>query len=203
MIGRLRGTIIEKQPPFLVIDVNGVGYEVSAPMSTFYHLPEVNQSVTLFIHMVVREDAQLLYGFYKEQERALFRALIRVNGVGPKLALTILSGIEPDNFVRCVRDGDTSSLVGIPGIGKKTAERLIIETRDSLAEWNVVELAGQSGETAELIGSNQTLQDAISALTALGYKPAEAKRSVSQIAKDDLSSEEMIRLALKQMIKGS
>ncbi len=202
MIGRLRGIILEKQPPQLLIDISGVGYEVFAPMSTFYHLPELKQEVTLHIHMVVREDAQLLYGFYKEQERALFRALIRVNGVGPKLALTILSGIEPDNFVRCVHNEDTSSLVGIPGIGKKTAERLIIETRDVLAQWHAPEINDIAGESGSLVSTNQTLQDAISALTALGYKPNEAKRAVSQVHSDDLSSEDIIRQALKQMIKG-
>ena len=117
MISRLRGIIIEKQPPGLVVDIQGVGYEVFAPMSTFYHLPDKGQEVTLFIHMVVREDAQLLYGFYSERERELFRALIKVNGVGPKLALTILSGIETDNFVRCVQEGNSVSLTGIPGVG--------------------------------------------------------------------------------------
>lgn len=201
MIGRLRGIIIEKQPPQLVLDVQGIGYEVFAPMSTFYYLPELQHEVTLYTHMVVREDAHFLYAFYKERERALFRALIKVNGVGPKLALIILSGIEPDHFVRCVREEDTSSLVGIPGIGKKTADRLIIETRDVLSQWQDSEPT--TINTAHLPHhSDQQLQDAISALTALGYKLNEAKRAVSQIHTPQMSSEEIIRSALKKMISG-
>lgn len=201
MIGRLQGIILEKQPPLLLIDVNGIGYEVNAPMSTFYNLPDTNQPVTLITHLVVREDAQILYGFSQERERSLFRSLIKVNGVGPKLALTILSGIEPDVFVRCVRDNNAASLTGIPGIGKKTAERLIIETRDALAKWDVAMNAGSDGASMQLIGAEQTLQDAVSALTSLGYKPAEAKKAVSAVHADDLSSEDLIRLALKYMVK--
>ncbi len=145
MIGRLSGKIIAKTPPELVIDVNGVGYEVFAPMTTFYKLPALHQAVTLFIHHVVREDAQLLFGFHDEQERRLFRALIKVNGVGPKLALTILSGIEAAQFVLCVQAQDCSRLTAIPGIGKKTAERLIIETRDTLSQWDITpQLNGES-----------------------------------------------------------
>lgn len=199
MIGRLSGIIIEKQPPLLIIDVQGVGYEVYAPMSTFYELPELQQPITLITHLVVREDAQLLYGFAKEQERALFRALIKVNGVGPKLALTILSGIEPDHFVRCVINQDASSLTHIPGIGKKTAERLMIETRDALSHWELGDT--QPSNPLDSLGQ-QSLQDAMSALTALGYKPASAKKAISTIYTPELSSEELIRLALKEMIKG-
>ena len=197
MIGRLRGRILEKKPPQLIIDVMGVGYEVFAPMSTFYNLPELNQEVILLTHMVVREDAQLLYGFAEERERSLFRALIKVNGVGPKLALTILSGIEPDIFVACVRDNDTNSLISIPGIGKKTAERLVIETRDQLAAWQASE------DVTMLTGGNQHLQDAISALVSLGYKQNDAKRAIDKVAGQGNSSEDMIRLALQTMVTRS
>lgn len=202
MIGRLRGKILEKQPPLLILDVAGVGYEVSAPMTTFYHLPDLEQDVSLFTHLVVREDAQLLYGFYSERERALFRALIKVNGVGPKLALTILSGIEADNFVRCVREGDASSLVSIPGVGKKTAERLIIETRDALTQWEADENQQVAHGEFTLNGDSQVLNDATSALVALGYKPAEAKKAISAVHQGGMNNEELIRLALKQMVKG-
>lgn len=199
MIGRIHGTILEKQPPQLVVNVNGIGYEIQAPMSTFYQLPEINEQVTLFTHFVVREDAQLLYGFAHEQERALFRALIKVNGVGPKLGITILSGIEPDTFVQCVRNEDASSLVGIPGIGKKTAERLIIETRDALSQWEVS--TPEQIDGLQEPSANQMMQDAMSALAALGYKTNDAKRAINAIAKPDHSSEELIRLALQQMAR--
>lgn len=132
MIGQLRGTLLEKRPPVLLLDVNGVGYEVEAPMTVFYDLPDTGESLTLHTHFVVREDAQLLYGFADRYERELFRALIKVNGVGPKMALAILSGIEADRLAQCIHDQDTTSLVKVPGIGKKTAERLVIEMRDRL-----------------------------------------------------------------------
>lgn len=198
MIGRLNGKIIAKAPPELVIDVNGVGYEVFAPMTTFYKLPALHQEVTLFIHHVVREDAQLLFGFHDEQERRLFRALIKVNGVGPKLALTILSGIEAAQFVLCVQAQDSSRLTAIPGIGKKTAERLIIETRDTLSQWDISPKL--NGENDISISSDQTTQEAIFALTALGYKPQEAKRAISAIHDEKHSTETLIRLALKNMV---
>jgi len=192
MIGRLHGVIIEKQPPLLILDVSGVGYEVYAPMSTFYHLPALNQTTTLLTQLIVREDAQLLYGFYQTQERDLFRALIKVNGVGPKLALTILSGIQPDEFVACVQNNDISRLVLIPGIGKKTAERLIMETRDPLADWSAALESQQPNN----------LQDAISALTALGYKPQEASRVVKKVYQEGQSREALIRSALQHMTAG-
>lgn len=202
MIGRMRGLIIEKQPPHLLLEVGGLTYEISAPMTTFYHLPAIQQEVILYTHFVVREDAHQLYGFYNERDRKLFRSLIKVNGVGPRLALTILSGIEPDYFVQCVLNGDSSTLISIPGIGKKTAQRLIMETKDTLTDW-------QNGTPSEKINSqltvsdtNQNIQDAISALITLGYKPSEAKRSVMQIHHVDYSSEDMIRLALKHMVEG-
>ena len=197
MIGRLCGKIIAKQPPELIIDVGGVGYEVYAPMSTFYQLPEQSDDIRLFTHLVVREDAQLLYGFYSEQERGLFRALIRVSGVGPKLALTILSGMDTDTFVQCIHQNDSASLTSIPGIGKKTAERLLIETRDSLKKWQTNVAANASNTIAP---AQRIQQDAIDALTALGYKPHDAQRAIKQIYQSDYSSEQLIRLALKQMM---
>ena len=200
MIGRLTGKIQHKQPPELLIDVNGVGYEVFAPMSTFYQLPALEQTVTIHTHFVVREDAQLLYGFYTEHERRLFRALIRVNGVGPKLALTILSGMDTDVFVECVQSKNTSALIGIPGIGQKTAERLIIETRDVLAQWQHRELTPLN--TNDTFDNNREIQDAISALITLGYKLADAKRAITQQAAPGLNSETLIRQALQHMMKG-
>jgi holliday junction DNA helicase RuvA len=195
MIGFLRGTIVDKQPPFLMLDVGGIGYEICAPMSTFYHLPDLQQPVTLLTHLVVREDAHLLYGFHQRRERDLFRALIKVNGVGPKLALSILSGITTAEFVQCVQNNDLSRLVHIPGIGKKTAERLLIETRDALADWSA------TTDTAVSTQEQQYIQDAISALTALGYKPAEAQRAIQQIQDRCHTPEELIRLALQNMAK--
>ncbi|WP_426416548.1 Holliday junction branch migration protein RuvA [Aestuariirhabdus sp. LZHN29] len=201
MIGRLRGTLLEKQPPNLLIEAGGVGYEVDAPMSVFYRLPELGQEVTLYTHFVVREDAQLLYGFADRKERELFRTLIRVNGVGPKLALTILSGIEASAFVRCVHSNDSASLVKLPGVGKKTAERLIVEMRDKLD--------GLGASFAELptlaaavdsVPVQDQVSDAVSALVALGYKPAEASRAVSRVEEAGLSSEELIRRSLKGML---
>jgi holliday junction DNA helicase RuvA len=201
MIGQLHGIILEKQPPQLLLNVHGVGYEIDAPMSTFYKLPEVGQEVTLLTHFVVREDAQQLYGFYSREERMLFRTLLKVNGVGPRLGLTILSSIDPDEFVRCVVNNDTASLVRVPGVGKKTAERLIIEMRDKLSGWNQnasKELLAASNSNTQ--GRNQAIQDAVSALIALGYKPQEASRAVSKTDDGQLSSEEIIRRALREMV---
>ncbi len=198
MIGRLRGVIIEKQPPELVVDVQGVGYELSAPMSTFFNLPAVNDEVTLFTHMVVREDAQLLYGFATERERLLFRSLLKVNGVGAKLALTILSGSDVDTFARSVQDGDTASLTRLPGVGKKTAERLIVEMRDRLKEVSsamglqdiVVDSASAPAGGAK--------NEAVEALMALGYKPAEADKMLRSFDIEGMSTEQIIRQALQR-----
>jgi len=195
MIGRLRGTLAEKQPPKLLLDVGGVGYEVEAPMSTFYQLPEIGQELTLLTHMVVREDAQLLFGFASESERQLFRTLIKVNGVGAKLALTILSGIAADEFARAVQDGDAATLVRLPGIGKKTAERLIVEMRDRLSDWQPAATLQPGAES--VITRPNAVQDAVSALIALGYKPPEASRLVGQVDSDGLASEMIIKAALK------
>ncbi len=198
MIGQLRGTILEKQPPQLLLDVHGVAYEIDAPMNTFYRLPDVGQEVMLFTHLVIREDAHHLYGFYAREERTLFRTLIKVNGIGPKLGLTILSSIGPSEFVQCIVNNDTANLVRLPGIGKKTAERLIIEMRDKLSDWQ-----SSLAVTPELKKSNtanRAMQDAVAALISLGYKPVEASRAVSKIEDSNLSSEEIIRQALKEMV---
>jgi len=195
MIGRLTGQLLLKKPPMLLIDVQGVGYEVFAPMSTFYHLADDTQ-VTLITHFVVREDQQTLYGFSTEKERELFRTLIKVSGVGPKLALTILSGIEADQFVHVVNQNDIVSLVKIPGIGKKTAERLLVEMRDKLSDWAISSVAALSDN------GSQVSQDAISALISLGYKNHDAKRAVEAVYQAGQPSEQVIRLALQQMSRG-
>lgn len=200
MIGRIKGVLIEKQAPTILIDLQGVGYEVQVPMSTVYQLPELGDVVTLHTHFVVREDAQLLYGFANKQERSLFRALIKVNGVGPKLALTILSGIETDDFVRCVRDDDTATLVRLPGVGKKTAERLLIEMRDRLKDWHLPGSDLLSGPVPT-VPSMDLLLDAESALIALGYKPVEASKAIAAANDESITnSEDLIRRALRNMV---
>lgn len=205
MIGYLKGELAGKQPPVLIIDVQGVGYEVEAPMSTFYRLPAVGSQVKLLTHFVVREDAQLLYGFSTEQERMLFRTLIKVNGVGPKMALTILSGIEAEDFARCIAHDDTATLVRLPGVGKKTAERLIVEMRDKMKDWSpespTADFATQMpGLSMEPIRGGR--QEAESALIALGYKPAQATKAIADavktVSEDDV--EGLIRQSLKAMI---
>lgn len=201
MIGYLKGLIITKHPPVLLIDVAGVGYEVYASMNTFYKLPEIGKEVTLYTHLIVREDVHDLYAFFDLRERSLFRTLIRVNGVGPRMAMAILSSIDPDEFVFCVESDDAARLTHIPGVGKKTAERLIVEMRDRLKDWRVASDNGKvaaQGITLSLDINNAT-RDAISALVALGYKPQEASRAVSKIDAVDLASEEIIRQALKQI----
>ncbi len=198
MIGRLTGTLLEKKPPALLVDVNGVGYEVSAPMSTFYVLPELGKQITLYTHLVVREDAQLLYGFACEQERSLFRQLIKVSGVGAKMAVAILSGMSPDEFIRCIQDRDASSLTRVPGIGKKTAERLVVEMFDRLKG---VEAVFTHNPPALAGGVANGQGDAISALVALGYKANEATRWVASVAEDGMASEELIRQALRLAAK--
>ncbi|MSP53298.1 MAG: Holliday junction branch migration protein RuvA [Gammaproteobacteria bacterium] len=199
MIGFLSGIILQKQPPQLLLDVNGVGYEITASMNTFYNLPEVGAKTQLYTHLAVREDALQIYGFRNLEERSLFRELIKVSGVGPKLAITILSSIEPKRFAHCVQMNDTAALVSLPGIGKKTAERLVIEMRDRLKDWQG---GGFNNElpTATQLG-RQSEQDAISALISLGYKPQEASRVISKVDCKDLPSEEIIRLALKSLVR--
>lgn len=202
MIGRLKGILLEKQPPHILVDVQGVGYELDAPMSTFYKLPTLGETVTLHTHMVVREDAQLLYAFAEKRERELFRELIRLNGVGPKLALALMSGLEVDELIRAVQAQDTSALVRVPGVGKKTAERLLIELRDRFKAWETLPgsfkpLAAPGG--AQAAPASQSA-DAVSALISLGYKPQEASRAIAAVEEDGLSSEEMIRRALKGIV---
>ena len=200
MIGRLRGTLAEKQPPHLVIDVNGVGYELEVPMTTLYRLPAVGEPLTLHTHLVVREDAQLLYGFYEKRDRELFRELIRLNGVGPKLALALMSGLEVDELVRCVQAQDTSTLVKIPGVGKKTAERLLVELKDRFKAWESIPSIAPlvvEPQLAQAVSSAEN--DAVSALISLGYKPQEASRAVAAVKEDGMSSEDLIRRALRGM----
>lgn len=201
MIGRLSGILLERQPPQLLVDVNGVGYELEAPMSTFYQLPETGSTVTLHTHMVVREDAQLLYGFIEQGERRMFRALIKVNGVGPKLALTILSGTSADEFIQTIVNGDAKALTRLPGVGKKTAERLIIEMRDALKNWHIDAGSTEARSAALVAPAHDPVADAISALEALGYKPADASRMVGSVNSSELASDEIIRQALQGAAK--
>ena len=200
MIGQIRGILIHKQPPHLLVDVQGVAYEIEAPMTTFYKLPDTSEEVTLFTHLAIRDDAHLLFGFATHNERSLFRTLIKVNGVGAKMALTILSGMEADHFAQCIRDGDADSLVRLPGVGKKTAERLIIEMRDRLKDWELSSVDSSTADKAPGRAGRQP-DDAVSALVALGYKPQEASRLVYAVATDEMSSEEIIREALKASVK--
>jgi Holliday junction DNA helicase RuvA len=193
MIGWLRGRLAAKRPPVVVVDVNGVGYECEAPMSTFYSLPETGGEVTLRTHLVVREDAHLLYAFATEEERRLFRGLLKVSGVGPRIALGVLSGISVEGFARCIEAQDADPLVRVPGIGRKTAERLLIEMRD-----RVKELAGAAASLPPAVGSAATAQhEAYGALEALGYKPAEIVRLLKRVADEEATTEELIRRALK------
>lgn len=199
MIGRITGTLVEKQPPHLLVDVNGVGYDVEAPMSTFYQLPAVGEQVTLHTHLIVREDAHLLCGFATQAERQLFRHLIKVNGVGAKLALTILSGISANEFARSVHEKDTVTLTRLPGVGKKTAERLIIEMRDRLEDIPGEFLPSAMGNAVEA-PAGTAARDALSALVALGYKPQEASRLLQHVDTEGLESEAIIKLALKAAV---
>lgn len=199
MIGRIHGTLLERKAPELLIDVQGVGYEVLVSLNTFFGLPVPGQTVTLHTHFVVREDVQQLYGFADTVERELFRSLIRVSGVGPKMALAILSGMTAADFAHSVQHNDTATLVRLPGVGKKTAERLIVEMRDRLNHFSTdsadFSLTGQAGRQTD------TVREAESALIALGYKPQEAARMITAVASEGQSSQELIRLALKSMVK--
>ena len=195
MIGRLKGTLIHKQPPWLVVDVHGVGYELKAPMSTFYDLPDVGREVSLFTHYAQKEDSVSLYGFLSEAERRLFRDVQRVSGIGAKIALAVLSGVSVDEFARLVQLSDVTALTRIPGIGKKTAERMVVELRDRAAD-----LAG--GVTAPQPGQRlDALSEAIIALQQLGYKPAEAERMAKKAAAEGDSPEAIIRKALQQALR--
>ncbi|MGB1869291.1 MAG: Holliday junction branch migration protein RuvA [Porticoccaceae bacterium] len=197
MIGRLQGTVIDKQAPDLLLDVQGVGYEVLVSLSTFFAVPEVGQSVTLHTHFVVRDDAQLLFGFSELSERTLFRHLIKVNGVGPKMALAILSGMSASEFALCVHNNDVATLVKLPGVGKKTAERLVIEMRDRVGD---IEASGAGGAVMTPQQPDMA-EEAESALIALGYKPQDAAKMVNRAVSEDIASaEQLIRAALKSMV---
>lgn len=199
MIGRIHGTLLERKAPELLIDVQGVGYEVLVSLNTFFDLPVPGQTVTLHTHFVVREDVQQLYGFADTVERELFRSLIRVSGVGPKMALAILSGMTAADFSHSVQHNDTATLVRLPGVGKKTAERLIVEMRDRLSHFSTD--SADSPVTGQTARQTDTVREAESALIALGYKPQEAARMITAVASEGQSSQELIRLALKSMVK--
>ena len=192
MIGSLRGQLTSKQAPLIIIECQGVGYEVEAPMSTFLGLPPVGESLFLFTHLVVREDAHMLYGFASEEERSLFRMLLKISGVGAKMGLAILSTMSVDDFRRCVEYEDAATLVKIPGVGKKTAERLIIEMRDKIDK----PAAGPGAPKLSVVATPKS--EAIDALMALGYKATEVNRLIDNVDTDDKSAEDIIRLALKQ-----
>ena len=201
MIGQLRGKLVWKQPPYLLIDVQGVGYEIEAPMTTFYALPAKDEEIILYTHLLVRDDAHRLFGFASVGERKLFRDLIKINGVGAKMALTILSGIEAGDFARCIQDNDSVRLTRLPGVGKKTAERLIIEMRDRLKDWDNEGAASPAVQNISSDNRRDSVTDAVSALISLGYKPQEASRFVHAVATDDMGSEDIIREALKASVK--
>ncbi|MEZ7830655.1 MAG: Holliday junction branch migration protein RuvA [Gammaproteobacteria bacterium] len=198
MIGRIRGVLVDKKPPEIQIDVAGICYEVQVPMSTLYQLPELGKELTLHTHFVVREDAQLLYGFFEEKDKSMFRSLIKINGVGPKMALGILSSMQANEFVRAVRSNDINAMVKMPGIGKKTAERLLIEMRDRLKDWDD---DTEAGSTQAPVSASIT-NDAETALVSLGYKPQQAAHAIAAVLKANpeiTGSEELIRRSLKSM----
>jgi Holliday junction DNA helicase RuvA len=200
VIGQIEGKLLAKNPPEVLVEVAGIAYEIQVPMSTLYQLPDIGQDVRLHTHFVVREDAQILYGFYHSKDKDMFRSLIRVNGVGPKMALGILSGMEVDDFVQTVRSNDINTMVSMPGIGKKTAERLIIEMRDKLSGWDS-DNAKSSPESKS--GPSAITKDAEIAMVKLGYKPQHAARAIAQVLKDNpdaMDSEQLIRLSLKSMV---
>jgi len=198
MIGRLKGLLVHKQPPWLMIDVGGVGYELEAPMSTFYELPELGREVCLFTHYAQKEDSVSLYGFMKESERRLFRDVQKVSGIGAKIALAVLSGVSVDDFARLVQAGDVAALTRIPGIGKKTAERMVLELRDRATDLGAgaALLAGKGGQVPA-----DPLSEAIVALQQLGYKPAEAARMAEKAREEGDTAEGIIRKALRQALR--
>jgi Holliday junction DNA helicase RuvA len=201
VIGRLRGVILEKQPPLVLLETNGVGYEVHMPMTCFYELPDLGKEAIIFTQFIVREDAQLLYGFNDKQERALFRELIKVNGVGPKLALAILSGMSAQQFVSAVEKEEITTLIKLPGVGKKTAERLVVEMKDRFKGLNG-DLFNNNTDISLPASTSQAKEsdaegEAVSALISLGYKPPEASRMISKVAKPGVDCETLIRDALR------
>ena len=200
MIGRLRGLLIEKRPPRLLVECHGVGYEVEAPMTTIWALPELNQEVVLHTHLQVREDAHSLYAFATLAERELFQALLKVSGVGAKMALAVLSGMQVDEFVLAVQRGDATRLTTLPGIGKKTAERLIVEMRDRVSDWAGTAAVPVAGVPA-MPAATDAVADAVSALISLGYKPQEASRLVSLVETDGKPSDAIIREVLRGLAR--
>ncbi|WP_372771049.1 Holliday junction branch migration protein RuvA [Pseudoalteromonas sp.] len=205
MIGRLRGILIEKQPPEILLEVSGVGYEVNMPMTCFYKLPKEGEEAVIYTHFVVREDAQLLFGFNNKSERALFRELLKANGVGPKLGLAILSGMSAEQFVACVHNEDATSLVKLPGVGKKTAERLVLEMKDRLKDWGMDLFTPYTDGAILEIQEDPAVKgnaqdDAIAALMALGYKANQAEKAVKAINGQGHTSEVLIKEALKAMM---
>lgn len=205
MIGRLRGTLLEKLAPEVLIECGGIGYEVTMPMTSIYALPELNEQAIIYTHFVVREDAQLLYGFANKVERKLFRLVIKVNGVGPKLGLAILSSMSADQFVSCVAHDDVTSIVKIPGVGKKTAERLLIEMRDRLKDWQVTSTTpATDAMPMDFIHENTFVTnakgDAVNALVSLGYSQQQADKAIRLVFKAEMSSEDLIRDSLKAML---
>lgn len=198
MIGRLRGILISKRPPWLLIEVGGVGYELEAPMSTIYDLPVLGKEVILLTHYAVKEDSVALYGFMHEHERALFRNLQKVSGIGAKIALAVLSGVSTDHFARLVHAGDVVALTKIPGIGKKTAERIVVELRDRLD--GVSNLPGTSMQAGS--APLDAAGEATVALAQLGYKPAEVSRLVQKVAAEGDNAETIIRKALRAALGG-
>jgi Holliday junction DNA helicase RuvA len=194
LIGRVQGTILEKSPQHVVVDVHGLGYEIDIPLTTYFELGDTGAAIVLFTHLVVREDAQLLFGFATAAERELFRLLIKVNGVGPKLAVAILSGVDAHSFARCIQNSDVKTLTSLPGVGKKTAERLIIELRDRLPN------LPQAGAVVQRV-VDDFMSDAETALIGLGYKPQEAARALAQVEDPSASVEMLIRQALKNLVR--
>lgn len=198
MIGFLRGILVHKEPPRLVVEVSGVGYEVEAPMSTWTRLPAIGEQVQLRTHLIIREDQHLLYGFATEAERRLFRDLLKVSGVGARIGLAILSGMTVEEFVQCVQTRDTAVLTRVPGVGRKTAERLVVELRDRIEEMATAGVVGAAMASAPASGPAVTPQsEALNALVSLGYKPAEARRMIEQARPDGDTTADLLRAALK------
>lgn len=201
MIGFLTGRLVQKRPPFLLLDVNGVGYELEAPMTTFYDLPDEQQQAALFVHLVVREDAQLLFGFSDQPQRELFRALLRINGVGPRVALAILSSLSVEQFIACIHHEDTATLARVPGIGKKTAGRMILDLRDRIDILGEARQADGKTDARRARPAENPVQDAIGALLALGYRAADAHKAVRAVEAEGAQREDLIRNALRYLSK--
>jgi len=200
MIGRIQGILIEKQAPDLLIDVQGIGYEILVPMTTYYQLPNIGDPIMLHTHLVVREDAHLLFGFSTLDDRKMFRELIRISGVGPKLALAILSGMSTYDFIQLVTDNDYVGLTALPGVGKKTAQRLVVEMKDRLSHWTTDSPSNlDAAPSTRIHDSHHMEKDAVSALVSLGYSQQQASKAISKMRNDASSTEELIKLALKSM----